>query len=390
MNSIKKILGGFFIILFLLFPGCKEDDLKNTISGFTIENYLVNEGNTLTTLTLNVQVKGAVAVEVPVAYTLKEGTAKFNDDIKESSGELKFVPNQSTSELSFDIIGDQNLELTETFEVVFTYENKVYPIIIEINDDDSMEDILVADDGFYTADAYPSMQLTWSDEFNGTQLNTTHWTYELGNGCDVSICGWGNNELEKYTNTAANSRLEGGKLFITALETAGSYTSARIKTQEKVKVKYGRIDVRAKLPKGQGIWPAIWMLGDNITSLGWPACGEIDIMELVGHQPAQAYGTVHYNNGGYQYSSSSKSLTTGDFSDQFHVFSIVWDKNKITWYIDNEEFKIFTNAGVAGYPFNNSFFFILNVAVGGNWPGPPDANTVFPQEMVVDYVRVFQ
>jgi len=389
MKRIKIVLNSLALFALFLLSGCKDEPETN-ISGFALTTISLNEGNSLATKSLTVQVKGVIGSETVVSYQLKEGTAKFGQDLKALSGELKFMPGQTEAQLSVEIVGDQHLELTENFEIILAFEDQEYNLPVEIIDDDKMEAILTDDDGFYTSAEHPSMQLTWTDEFTASQLNTAHWTYEIGNGCDVGICGWGNNELERYTDSPENSRLENGKLFITARESIGNYTSARIKTQEKVKIKYGRIDVRAKLPKGQGIWPAIWMLGDNITSVGWPVCGEIDIMELVGHQPSVAHGTVHYNSAGYKYSSSSTNLTSGDFSDKFHVFSIVWDKNTITWYVDNQEFKIFTNTSIAGYPFNNSFFFILNVAVGGNWPGPPDETTVFPQEMVVDYVRVFQ
>jgi hypothetical protein len=389
MKRIKILLNILTLFALFFLTGCKDEPETN-ISGFALTTISLNEGNSLATQSLRVQVKGVIGSETVVSYQLKEGTAKFGQDLKTLSGELKFMPGQTEAQLSVEIFGDQHLELTENFEIILAFEGQEHNLPVEIIDDDKMEAILTDDDGFYTSAEHPSMQLTWTDEFTASQLNTTHWTYEIGNGCDVGICGWGNNELEKYTNSSDNSRLQNGKLIITAHESVGNFTSARIKTQEKVKIKYGRIDVRAKLPKGQGIWPAIWMLGDNITSVGWPACGEIDIMELVGHEPSVAHGTVHYNNAGYKYSSSSTNLTAGDFSDKFHVFSIVWDKNTITWYVDNQEFKIFTNTSIAGYPFNNSFFFILNVAVGGNWPGPPDETTVFPQEMVVDYVRVFQ
>ncbi|MEL6844095.1 MAG: glycoside hydrolase family 16 protein, partial [Bacteroidota bacterium] len=236
----------------------------------------------------------------------------------------------------------------------------------------------------------PSMELIWQDEFDGTSLNTTDWTFEYGNGCDKGLCGWGNNELQLYTDEEANIKLENGRMTITAREDNGTYTSTRIITQDKVEVRFGRIDIRAKMPKGQGIWPALWMLGANIDDVSWPMCGEIDIMELVGHEPATTHGTVHYDDSGYKYNGNSKTLSTGDLSDEFHVYSIVWDRDVIHWYLDNEWFKTFEKRNIGTYPFNDAFFFIMNIAVGGNWPGSPDNTTVFPQEMVVDYVRVFQ
>ncbi|MGC4021776.1 MAG: glycoside hydrolase family 16 protein [Cyclobacteriaceae bacterium] len=175
-----------------------------------------------------------------------------------------------------------------------------------------------------------------------------------------------------------------------------NYSSARINTGNKKTFKYGRIDIRAKLPVAKGMWPALWMLGTNIGSVGWPACGEIDMMELVGQSPNTVYGTMHWgtganplqNNGNHQY-----TLSSGDFSKQFHVFSTIWKQDTIQMYVDDNLYLNFTNqsnVAPANYPFNADEFFIFNVAVGGNWPGPPDDTTTFPQRMYVDYVRVFQ
>jgi beta-glucanase (GH16 family) len=163
-------------------------------------------------------------------------------------------------------------------------------------------------------------------------------------------------------------------------------------TKAKKEFQYGRIDIRARLPYGQGIWPAIWMLGANIDDVGWPRCGEIDIMELVGHLPKVSHGTAHYDVDGWASKGSSYALTTGQtFSDEFHVFTIVWEMNRIKWYVDYNKFFELSAQDVGGtYPFNNPFFFIMNIAVGGNWPGDPDETTVFPQTMEVDYIRVFQ
>jgi beta-glucanase (GH16 family) len=386
MNPIKKSFPGFVIFLALLFTGCK-DDVENTVTGFSLESIKFSEGNSLSSQLLNVQVKGTLQSDLTVSYQLKEGTAKFDQDLKSTSGQLTLLASKPTAQVPVEILGDEYLELTESFDLVITYEGQEYPLTVEITDDDLMEEILISSTGFYTSNVHPSMQLVWSDDFSGTQLNMNNWTHELGNGCSVGVCGWGNNELESYTSDPANIFVSNGTVTIKALNNAGSYTSARIKTQGKVNLQYGRIDVRAKLPYGQGIWPAIWMLGEKITSVNWPACGEIDIMELVGHEPQKVHGTVHYSNDGYKNSTGSTSLTSGDFSDQFHVFTIIWEKNKITWYVDNKSFKTFETTVAT---FNNPFFFILNVAVGGNWPGSPDVSTSFPQEMVVDYVRVFQ
>ena len=244
-------------------------------------------------------------------------------------------------------------------------------------------------DGYEGADSYPGMTLVWSDEFDGTAINSNNWTYDLG------ASGWGNNEWQNYTNSPNNSSVSDGFLTITAREEGGGYTSARMKSVDLQEFQFGRIDIRAKLPEGQGIWPALWMLGANFPEGGWPQCGEIDIMELVGHQPGTNHGTAHWgaNFGVHQYNGSSITLPGGaKFSEAFHLFSIEWQQNSIVWYMDDQPFFSIDNTQMNGqpYPFNAPFFFIMNIAVGGNWPGYPDATTVFPQTMMVDYVRVFQ
>ena len=251
--------------------------------------------------------------------------------------------------------------------------------------------------GYESPSTYDGYSLTWSDEFSGTEINDDNWGYDIGGS------GWGNNELQYHTNR--NTYLKDGLLVIRAQQEAyrgRNYTSSRLKTQGKQNFKYGRIDVRARLPEGAGIWPALWMLGENITDVGWPKSGEIDIMEMVGGNSSQdrhpdgdrtAHGTMHWNNNGLNGSYSpvntgkSEILSTS-LSEEFHVFSIQWDVNGIGWYIDDVQYSYKTINSTQ--PFREEFFFIMNIAVGGDWPGSPNSSTVFPQRMVIDYVRVFQ
>lgn len=190
--------------------------------------------------------------------------------------------------------------------------------------------------------------------------------------------------------------MEDGYLVIQAKEEdfqGQDYTSSRIITEGKKEFKYGRFDIRARMPYGQGIWPAIWMLGSNFRQVGWPHCGEIDIMEMIGGQGREAtvHGTVHWqSNQGYANFGHSRRLSDGTLADKFHVFSIIWDENSIQWLIDNEPYGSIDTTPSHLDEFREEFFFIFNVAVGGNWPGYPDDNTEFPQEMWIDYVRVFQ
>jgi beta-glucanase (GH16 family) len=243
--------------------------------------------------------------------------------------------------------------------------------------------------GYSTPESYPEMNLVWQDEFERDHLNLADWKHEIGGR------GWGNNELQYYQEK--NAAVREGYLIITAKkENAGGrdYTSSRIITQGKKEFQYGRIDIRALLPKGQGIWPALWMLGNNISTVNWPACGEIDIMEMVGGSGKEntVHGTAHWENeDNHIYKGDSLALEGNKiFADEFHVFSIVWTSTAINWYVDDVQYYTLDITPPELSELQNKAYFIFNVAVGGNWPGNPDASTEFPQRMVVDYIRVFQ
>ncbi len=244
--------------------------------------------------------------------------------------------------------------------------------------------------GYSTPLSYPNYNLVWNDEFDGSSLSN-NWVYDIGTGSS----GWGNNELEYYR--AENAKVDSGVLIITAKEQnfgGKQYTSSRIKTQGITSFKYGRVDIRAVLPYGKGIWPALWMLGDNITSASWPDCGEIDIMELIGggsYNNRTIHGTIHWDdNGSYASYGGNNSLSSGIFAEEFHVFSIIWTNSSIKWLRDDVQYHQADISPAQLSEFHQNFFFIFNVAVGGNWPGSPDASTIFPQKMYVDYIRVFQ
>lgn len=232
--------------------------------------------------------------------------------------------------------------------------------------------------------------LVWADEFNGTSVNPDNWTYDLGAG------GWGNNELQSYS--AANATVQGGELQITARKNSdGSFTSARLKTQGRHAWTYGKIAARMRLPQGQGIWPAFWMLGTNITTVGWPKCGEIDIMEMIGggeDRDDSVYGTLHWDaNGHASIGSGRVELVDPEiFHDDYHVFEVEWTPTIVAWRIDAVETRRISIDPVV-WPemeeFQRPFFILLNLAVGGNWPGSPDASTQFPQTLAVDWVRVY-
>ena len=241
----------------------------------------------------------------------------------------------------------------------------------------------------------PDCELVWADEFDGTTLDLTKWEHQTGNGCSIGLCGWGNNELQNYT--PANTTVANGELTITARqESNGSYTSSRIRSLGRGDFTYGRFEMRAKLPEGQGMWPAFWMLSSNPSLYGvWAASGEIDIMESLGNEPERIYGTIHYGGSfpDNTFSGEETFLPPGTESD-FHEYAVEWQPGEIRWYLDGQLYATRTSwwstGGPFPAPFNIDFHLLLNLAIGGNFPGDPDGTTVFPQEYVIDYVRVYQ
>lgn len=249
--------------------------------------------------------------------------------------------------------------------------------------------------------ALPGWTLTWSDEFDGpdgSAADPTKWTYDTGG------TGWGNGEYEYYTSGTDNAVVQGGDLVITATTVGASqytcsypssgpckYTSARLKTQGLFAQEYGLFEARVQMPTGTGLWPAVWMLGSNITTVSWPACGEIDFMETIGSDITTNHGSLHMPN-----DNPTGTFTLpdgGSFAEDFHVFSTEWDPGSIKFYVDGELYETQAQSSVptgGTWEFDHPFFLIMNVAVGGTWPGAPSATTTFPQTMKVDWVRVYQ
>jgi len=241
--------------------------------------------------------------------------------------------------------------------------------------------------------------LTWSDEFDGaagTPVDGTKWVADTGGQ------GWGNEERQYYTAGAENASLDGaGRLVITARPDPSSsrscwygtcrYTSARFKTSGRFARMYGRFEARLRLPRGQGLWPAFWMLGEDIGTVGWPKSGEIDVMENIGREPGVVHGTMH--GPGYSAGNGITGSSTIANPDEFHIYAVEWTPGQVRWVVDDKEYHRVTPTNLpagATWVFDHPFFVILNVAVGGKWPGDPDASTTFPQQMIVDYVRVYR
>ena len=236
--------------------------------------------------------------------------------------------------------------------------------------------------------SYSGYKLLWHDEFTATQIDTSIWGYDLGGN------GWGNNELEYYTNSPNNSYISNGMLVIEARkEKMGGrdYTSARMLTQRKKEFTYGRIDMRAKIPTLPGMWPALWMLGANIDTLPWPFCGETDIMEVVGKDPWKLYGTLHFADSlGHHQQSGGTIQYEEDFSKRFHVYSLNWTPSTIEWLLDGKVVYSADISKVKNHAFNKPSFVLFDLAVGGDFPGSANITSAFPQRMLVDYIRVFQ
>lgn len=230
--------------------------------------------------------------------------------------------------------------------------------------------------------------LIWADEFDGTELNTNNWSLILGDGCP-KLCGWGNNEKQVYTNK--NHRIENGMLYIKAKKEGEHFTSTRITTKGKKAFQYGRFEVRAKLATGKGLWPAFWLLGNNIDQVGWPLCGEIDVLEYVGRAPQEIFTSLH-TKATHGDDASTKTTRINNIEEGFHIYSANWDKDSIVFAVDGK--PVYTYAPKEKteetWPFNQQFYLLLNLAVGGNFGGKEIDESVFPQEFVIDYIRVYQ
>lgn len=253
-----------------------------------------------------------------------------------------------------------------------------------------IDPIVPKDTGYDHAVEREGWALVWHDEFSGHVLDTTAWTYEVNGD------GGGNNELQFYTEFRTNSWVKNGFFNMKAIEEGFkgmTYTSARVITRHKKDFKYGRFDIRAKTPTQQGVWPAIWMLPTNEEYGGWPQSGEIDIMESVGHHEKTVHGTLHYGpRWPDNKHTGNKIELDNDLETEFHVYSVEWEDGEIRWYVDDVLFSTKTKEDLAPYPwpFDKEFFIILNLAIGGDWPGAPDESTNFPKYMFVDYVRVYE
>jgi beta-glucanase (GH16 family) len=371
MQFARIIHNTILSVLLLLIISCGNDEeiIKEGYPlNLIIETNVTNDGSGLVTI--------QASAENATEYQFRIGSS--NEPVETNSTgffEYSFVQSGNYT-LDIRAFGSSGMYLREEIQVSVVVGS----------------DAVSVEDGYFTPLSYDGYTLVWNDEFDGTQINESNWVFETGTGCP-NLCGWGNNELQYYRRE--NAWVENGVLTIEARNEnflSSNYTSARMKTQGKRSFQYGRIDIRALLPKGQGIWPALWMLGNNITTASWPASGEIDIMEMIGGQGREnrVHGTLHWEFNGHASAGGTYTLTSGTFADEYHVFSITWDESEIKWFVNDIRFHTINITPSHMTEFHQEFFFIFNIAVGGNWPGSPDATTIFPQQMKVDYIRVFQ
>lgn len=232
-------------------------------------------------------------------------------------------------------------------------------------------------------------KLIWSQEFDGAKLDETYWNFQLGDGCP-ELCGWGNNEPQRYTRS--NHRMEDGFLIIQGRKEDSIYTSTRITTQGKFEFQYGRVEVRAKLPKGRGVWPAIWLLGSNIGEVGWPRCGEIDIVEYLGRQPGHIFTSLHTAASWGDHTVNKKISEVPGIEEDFHRYEMDWTAERIRFLLDGEEIYTFipSDRSEEVWPFDQPLYLIINMAIGGNFGGHDIDDTALPQDFVIDYVRVYR
>jgi hypothetical protein len=390
--NTKSLALGLLITLGLI--ACKKSGDGGVLPNMSIGNSSGERSSSSAVYRFTVSLDAPATSEVTASYTTVDGTAKSGKDYTTASGTVRIASGQSQATIEVTVSADSLRRESQQFFVQLSAPKGCVIQSDRGTGTISNQNLLyypVDPAGYSGRTNYAGYTLVWNDEFNGNEVNTNNWTFELGNNN-----GWGNNELESYTASTNNAFVSAGNLIIEARqERVGNfnYTSARMITKGKKEFKWGRVDIRAKLPKGKGIWPALWMLGSNISTVNWPACGEIDILELLGQEPSKIYASLHWgpNTSGHRYDTKSYVATGSSFDQQFHLYSMIWDASGIKILVDDQEFQSLSKAAFNDvYPFDNPFFFIFNIAVGGNWPGSPDATTVFPQRMAIDYIRVYQ
>ncbi len=343
--------------------------------------------------------------------TIKIGATGHNQWKAYSEESISLTTELSTYDYEFTMNGQSDAEAR--FEIFLAED--ISPVWFDhvsmerIGEEEALvteEELLSREKTEADEDLVEDWQLVWADEFDGPTINEDNWTIETGNGADRGIPGWGNNEMEYYTDSQDNVFIEDGNLIFQALEEEKTftvdgteyttdYTSGKMVTSDKISMKYGKIEARVKLPSGQGIWPAFWLLGEDIGTVGWPTCGEIDILEYIGSDVETIHGTVHGPVSSGPGINGHVELDT-DLSEDYHIFSIEWDEDEVEFYIDDilyhivNKDEVILEYGPDEWVYDHPYYIILNLAVGGNWPGAPDETTTFPKQLAFDYIRIYE
>lgn len=374
---MKKIMIGWILWIALIACGKKDSATGSASSYINIGDVSRTRDSTDDTLRFLVSLSPASPSAVTVQYATVDGTATAGTDFVAESGTLRFGPGQSQAYVDVPVKGRKLPQGSQEFYVQLSHS-------VNASLQKEKATATLKNPGY-------QYRLIWDEEFDDSTINTADWNFETGNSN-----GWGNHEQEYYTGRQENAYISNGNLVIEARKESYSgydYTSARMTTKGKKEFMFGRIEIRAKLPVTNGIWPALWLLGSDIGQVGWPSCGEIDMMELIGKYPGRVYGTAHWNNASGQHASKGGyyDLPAGDYSQDYHVYRTDWDQDSIRWYVDDHLYETVNRKDVGDpYPFNSKFFLIFNVAVGGDWPGNPDSSSSFPQRMYVDYIKVYE
>ena len=392
---LKNYFSPFCLLVFLAFQAVScSNNSEDKLPQVSVESISIAEGNETKSVDIRMFLSEAATENVSIIFSTRERTAIAGEDfVEQKRVSTSIAAGEIDTRITVEILGDRTFESEEIFFIVFDEVVGAEPAEVAVqitieNDDADPNGTLTGPD---SPEQYAGMNLIWRDEFDGSQVDGSKWFQEFGDN-------WFNNELQTYTNEGRNVSVRNGNLVIEARQEpspyggSNPYTSARLITQDKFEFKYGRVDFRAAMPEGQGIWPALWTLGGNIDEVSWPSCGEIDVLEMIGGGTENvAHNAMHWQGAtAKQSTSNSYVLSEGSLHGEFHVYSIIWTEKSITFLIDGIERDEVNIEASHMTEFHQPHFLIMNVAVGGDWPGSPDETTVFPQQMIVDYVRVFQ
>ncbi len=385
------------IILFILFTGCDRDQVE--ITGQPMIQMIpvrVMEGNQpFDLMHYTIRLEHSYPEDLVLFWSTEGQTALAGADFTEMKEQKMIIPAGETSaDIPIEILGDTLLEFTEHFELRVQYPfngiNQSLRAVITIENDDYINPEVVAD-GYMTSLQYPGMQLLWHEEFDQDQVNNEYWNYDAPNAFPMN-CGGSDDEIGRYTGDNEHLKLRDGKLIMTATfdPLTGIYRSTRVNSKEKVNIQYGRIDFRAKLAGGTGLASSLLMLGKDGE---WPAAGEIDVLKMAGKESGSVTGGLVYEDEGIKSLEKKSTLADEPFNltDHFHVYTLLWEEDRITWLLDYSPFfEVSRETFPDEYIFNSPGFLKINLAVGGTFAGLPDLSTEFPCSMELDYIRVYQ